>query len=96
MEKLIEHLRREFNDHTLITLDQLIERGYLKMTLQTAIKKANLDALPFPAIRLGKSQKCPYVVSIFDYAQWLHRLRSEALEEWNQINKDMKYILDLS
>lgn len=59
---------------------------YFGMAPVTAAQRATAGNLPVPAMRMGKSQKCPWFVHIHDLAQFIDDQRAQAVEEWQQVN----------
>ena len=64
---------------------QDIANEYLGMSLNTAFKKARLQALPLPVFRLGESQKADWVVSLDDLAELITLQAEQARAEWQQL-----------
>ena len=59
---------------------------YFGMAPVTAAQRAIAGTLPVPALRLGKSQKCPWFIHINDLAQFIDDQRDQAVDEWRQVN----------
>jgi hypothetical protein len=63
------------HEQALLPLD-LVARDYLKIEPRTAANQAKAGTLPFTAIRMGSSQKSPWMVHVEDLAGWIDGLRS--------------------
>ncbi len=59
---------------------------YLSMDPKTAKRKAALDALPFPTLRVG-SQKAEPMVSIADLARAIDKAAEAGREKWKLMNE---------
>lgn len=55
---------------------------YLNNEYPWAQRKAALNALPFPAFKLGPSKKAPWMVRLSDLAEYLDRTGAEAQRSW--------------
>ncbi len=76
-------LTARYGLNPLIQLDEIAEE-FLKMSVATARRKANNCELPFPVVRLSKSQKSPYVVHISELASYIDRLAEHASARWEK------------
>lgn len=54
-----------------ISLEELIDHGYLEMNKKTANALASSNKLPFPTFRIIESQKAAYMVHIEEFAKWV-------------------------
>lgn len=63
-----------------------ISREYFNLAPATACQRAVAAVLPIPAIRLGESQKAPWVVHVADLAKYIDEQRQKATEEWGAVN----------
>jgi len=59
---------------------------YFGLAPATAAQKAVSATLPIPSIRLGNSQKSPWMVHIEDLAEFIDDKRREATEDWRSVN----------
>ena len=65
----------------LIPLRDICEE-YFGLSEGEARKRANLNQLPIPTIRLNDSQKSPVCVYLADLAELIDTRRAEALKQW--------------
>lgn len=79
----INVLTARYGMNPLVELDKIAEE-FLKMSIATARRKANNYDLPFPVIRLGNSQKSPYVVHITELAKYIDNLTEQATARWEK------------
>ncbi|EGQ7992628.1 pyocin activator PrtN family protein [Vibrio vulnificus] len=77
-------LAEQFNNKPLIPLEELAEL-YLGLTPSTAKRKARDNLLPFPVMRLGDSQKSPWVVSFEHFARYVDQQAAQAHESWKRL-----------
>lgn len=73
-----------FNGKSLIPLKDICD-AFLNISVTTAQRKARLNELPFPAFRLGLSQKSPWLVSLDDLAVFIDKQTSTARKEWKRV-----------
>ncbi|MET4693629.1 pyocin activator PrtN family protein [Endozoicomonas lisbonensis] len=79
-------LHREFGYRALVPLEDLVERGYLSLSVRTAKNRAALDLLPFPVVRPEDSQKSSYMVAINDFYKWINGRVKDANDSWQNMN----------
>lgn len=72
-------LMAEFNK-ACISINELIDHGYLDMNRKTANAMASKNQLPFPAFRLIESQKASYHVHIDELAKWIDACNQAAVK----------------
>ncbi len=65
-------------DKACISLEELIDHGYLDMNKKTAHALASTNKLPFPTFKLIDSQKASYMVHIEELAKWVDVCNSSA------------------
>ena len=65
---------------------EYICQEYFGLAPASAKQKASSATLPIPAVRLGNSQKSPWVIHIFDLAKYIDEKRQEAEDEWRSVN----------
>lgn len=70
-----------FGMSPLIALECICSE-FLDISYKTATRKANLNELPFPAFRLGESQKAKWVVNIDDLAMYIDKESERARADW--------------
>ncbi|WP_299692606.1 pyocin activator PrtN family protein [uncultured Vibrio sp.] len=61
-----------------------ITEEFLDISFSTAQRKARLNELPFPAFRLGLSQKSPWYVNLDDLAVYIDERSSAARTAWRR------------
>ncbi|CAK1942272.1 Pyocin activator protein PrtN [Vibrio crassostreae] len=61
-----------------------VTEEFLDISFTTAQRKARLNELPFPAFRLGLSQKAPWYVNLDDLAEYIEIRSSEARKAWQR------------
>ncbi|MFA0654146.1 MULTISPECIES: pyocin activator PrtN family protein [unclassified Vibrio] len=74
-------LAAKYNNEPLIPLE-VVATTYLGLTASVAKRKAYLNDLPFPVIRLGDSQKAPWLVDFNHLAVYVERLATESRCDW--------------
>jgi len=72
-----------FGMNPFISLEQVCNE-FLSLSYNTALRKARLHELPFPALRLDSSQKSPWLVSIDDLAEFVDQTSQAARSEWKR------------
>ena len=72
-----------FGMNPLISLEAVCDE-FLSLSHSTALRKARLNELPFPTLRLGDSQKSPRVVNIDDLAEFVDHKSRAARAEWKR------------
>ena len=72
-----------FGMNPLIPLEEVCDE-FLSLSHKTALRKARVNELPFPALRLGKSQKAPWVVNIDDLAEYVEHSSRVARNDWQR------------
>jgi hypothetical protein len=65
----------------LIPLKKVSET-FFSCTKQTAKNKAKAGTLPVPCMKMGESQKAPWLVHVSDLAKHIDQLRADAEKEW--------------
>ncbi len=55
---------------------------YLGLTPSTAKRKARINDLPFPVLRLSDSQKAPWLVKFEHFVEYVERRASESHNDW--------------
>ena len=70
-----------------IRLDE-ISQQYLNLSPAEAAKRAARAELPFPAFRLGPSQKAPWVVSAEELGRWIDQASEEARKQWQRVQPE--------
>ena len=78
----VEGLSAQF-EKTLIPLKDICEE-YFGLSEGEARKRANLNQLPVPTIRLSDSQKSPLYVHVADLATLIDARRKKASEQWRR------------
>ncbi|OCH11555.1 hypothetical protein A6E03_04240 [Aliivibrio sp. 1S128] len=71
----------QFNNMALIPLE-IIAKEFLGLTPAAAKRKARNQELPFPVIRLIKSQKSPWLINFDDLVAYVERMSQEAYKDW--------------
>ena len=66
-----------------VRLEKICDR-YLSIGRDEAYRQAARCTLPFPAFKLGKSKKSPWLVNIEDLAQVLDQADAEYRELWQR------------
>ncbi|EGQ8008893.1 TPA: hypothetical protein GRR58_22090 [Vibrio parahaemolyticus] len=66
-----------------VPLEDITEE-FLDISFNTAQRKARLNELPFPAFRLGMSQKSPWYVNLDELAEYIEKRSSEARTAWKR------------
>lgn len=77
--KTIYMLLAEF-DKACVSIDDLIEHGYLTMNRKTANALASTNKLPFATFRLVDSQKSAYMVHLEELAKWIDACNCSAVK----------------
>lgn len=72
-----------FGTLPLIPLERVCEE-ILDLSYNTALRKARVDGLPFPALRLEKSQKSKWFVNIEDLALFIDNKSKNARAQWQR------------
>jgi len=67
----------------LIPLKEICDM-LLDIAYSTAVRKARINELPFPTMRLGDSQKAKCVVHINDLAAYIDNENNHARAEWKR------------
>ncbi|MGY5450528.1 pyocin activator PrtN family protein [Agarivorans sp. MS3-6] len=65
---------------------QEVTQEFLDMSFNTAQRKARLNELPFPAFRLGKTQKAPWFVCLNALAEYVEEQSKYAKQQWRRSN----------
>jgi hypothetical protein len=73
----------EFGNRALIPLEEVADR-YLSIGANTAKRRASEGVLPFPVLRLGDSQKSPYLVQMTVLAEYVETKCNYAFTEWKK------------
>lgn len=79
----------QFGLRPTIELEELCE-SILKMGYKRASALAKNRELPFPAFRLGETQKSPWVVSIDDLTVYIETKIASEREAWEKMQIDPK------
>lgn len=74
-------LAAKFNNEPLIALVD-VAGEYLGLTPSTAKRKARINDLPFPVLRLSDSQKAPWLVKFEHLVEYVERTASESHNDW--------------
>lgn len=77
-------LAAKHGNEPLIPLE-VVAKTYLGLTTSTAKRKARLNDLPFPVLRLGDSQKSPWLVDFDHLAAYVERLATESQIDWRRM-----------
>jgi len=72
-----------FGMNPLISLEEVCGE-FLSLSYNTALRKARVNELPFPVLRLGDSQKSPWMVNIDDLAEFVDHTSRVARSEWKR------------
>lgn len=72
-----------FGMNPFISLEEVCDE-FLLLSYSTALRKARLNELPFPTLRLGDSQKSPRMVNIDDLAEFVDDTSRVARSEWKR------------
>ena len=67
-------------DKACVTIDDLIDHGYLTMNRKTANALASANKLPFPTFKLVDSQKSSYMIHVEELAKWIDICNSSAMK----------------
>ncbi|WP_238928566.1 pyocin activator PrtN family protein [Vibrio sp. S17_S38] len=78
-------LLAQFGNRSLILIEEIAE-DLLGLSVATAKKRASNRALPFPVLRLGESQKSPWLVHIDDLVKYIDAKTIKARNEWILLN----------
>ncbi|MCP1290899.1 pyocin activator protein PrtN [Chromobacterium haemolyticum] len=70
-------------ERPVLKLDDICEE-YFGLSPAEARRRANLNTLPVPTMRLAESQKAPVMVHIDDLAQFIDKQRQSAKESWER------------
>lgn len=70
-------------EQPLIPLET-VAADHLCLSERVARERAAANALPFPTMRLGGSQKAPRMVHVDDLAKWIDQEREAARKAWER------------
>ncbi|WP_069384036.1 pyocin activator PrtN family protein [Halomonas caseinilytica] len=79
-------LLAEFDGCAELPLDEVAPK-YFGLNARTAGARAGAQALPVPAYRAMDSQKCKWMISAGDLAEYLDQRKAEARQLWRAINE---------
>ncbi|EIA1496860.1 MULTISPECIES: pyocin activator PrtN family protein [Vibrio] len=74
-------LAAKFQNQPLISLVD-VAGEYLGLTPSTAKRKARVNDLPFPVLRLSDSQKAPWLVKFEHFVEYVERTAANSHSDW--------------
>lgn len=77
-------LAEKYEGQPFVPLEKISEE-YLGFSRSTLMRKATLNTLPFPVVRLSKSQKSPWFVSFDQLVRFVERQSQEACRDWSRM-----------